>query len=110
MALIAVGVWQSQPAVSAEPAVRLMAGEFFFRPKEVSAVPGEVTFTIQNGGAIEHDFVVENAGSKRLAEIPVIEPGQTLETTVTISLGVYTIYCSLPGHREAGMVATLSVR
>lgn len=110
IALIAGGAWQPQPAVSAAPAVRVMAGEFFFAPKEVSAAPGEITFTIKNGGAIEHDFVVENSGGKRLAEIPVIEPGQTLETTVMIQAGTYTIYCSLPGHREAGMVARLSVR
>ncbi len=87
-----------------------MAGEFFFAPKEVSAAPGELTFTIKNSGAIEHNFVVENSGGRRLAEIPVIEPGQTLEATATISAGTFTIYCSLPGHREAGMVARLSVR
>jgi uncharacterized cupredoxin-like copper-binding protein len=96
--------------VNAGPAVPLMAGEFFFAPKEVSVAPGETTFTVQNGGAIEHNFVVENAGGKHLAEIPVIEPGQTLETKATIPSGIYTIYCGLPGHREAGMVATLSVR
>lgn len=110
LALIVGGVGQVQTAVSAEFAVRMTAGEFFFAPREVSALPGKVTFTLRNGGAIEHSFVVETPGGARVAEIPVIEPGQTLTTTATLAAGAYTIYCSLPGHREAGMVATLSAR
>jgi uncharacterized cupredoxin-like copper-binding protein len=43
-------------------------------------------------------------------EIPYIEPGQTLETTVTLQPGTYTIYCSLPGRRDAGMIATLRLK
>lgn len=101
---------QTQQADSEEFAVRMTAGEFFFAPRQVSAATGTVTFTLRNGGAIEHDFVVETPGGARVAEIPVIEPGQTLETTATLAAGTYTIYCSLPGHREAGMVATLSAR
>lgn len=69
-----------------------------------------MTFAVRNDRAIEHNFIVEGAGAKRIADIPVIEPGQALEATATVPRGAYTIYCSLPGHREAGMVATLSVR
>lgn len=108
LALVLGGAGQTQTAGSPEFAVRMTAGEFFFAPRQVTALPGTVTFTLRNGGAIEHDFVVETPGGARVAEIPVIEPGQTLETTATLAAGTYTIYCSLPGHREAGMVATLS--
>lgn len=110
LAVIVGSAWPSQPAVGAGPAVRLTAGEFFFTPRDIGAVPGVVTFEIKNVGAIEHNFVVEGAGAKHIADIAIIEPGQTLATTATVSPGAYTIYCSLPGHRDAGMVATLSVR
>jgi hypothetical protein len=38
-----------------------------------------------------------------------IEPGQTRRVTASLPAGIYTIYCSLPGHRDAGMAATLRV-
>ncbi len=104
------GAWQSQPVLSAETAVRMTAGEFFFAPREVAASPGAVTVVVRNDGAIEHNVVLAGTGGKSVAEVAVIEPGQTAEIRTAIHEGTYTIYCSLPGHREAGMVATLTVR
>jgi uncharacterized cupredoxin-like copper-binding protein len=79
-------------------------------PKEVTSPPGDVSFVVKNTGAIEHNFVIEDQAQTRRGQIPIIEPGQTLVTQVTLPPGTYTIYCSEPGHREAGMVATLHVR
>jgi uncharacterized cupredoxin-like copper-binding protein len=110
LGFVLASIGQTHAAGSAEFAVRMTAGEFFFAPREVTALPGKVTFSLRNGGEIEHNFVIETTGGKRVAEIAVIEPGQTLETAATLSAGTYTIYCSLPGHRDAGMVATLSAR
>lgn len=104
------GAWQGQPVLSAETAVRITAGEFFFVPREVAASPGAVTVVVRNEGAIEHNVVLAGTGGKSVAEVAVIEPGQTAEIKTAIHEGTYTIYCSLPGHREAGMVATLTVR
>ncbi|HEX4836013.1 MAG TPA: cupredoxin domain-containing protein [bacterium] len=104
------GAWQGQPVLSAETAVRITAGEFFFAPREVAASPGAVTVVVRNEGAIEHNVVLAGTGGKSVAEVAVIEPGQTAEIKTAIHEGTYTIYCSLPGHREAGMVATLTVR
>ena len=33
--------------------------------------------------------------------------GQMAEATVNVPVGVYEVYCSIPGHRAAGMVGTL---
>ncbi len=106
---LAWALWPSQPGAGAA-AVRLSAKEFLFAPKEVTAPPGEVTFVVKNEGAIEHNFVLEDQAKKKAAEIPILEPSQTLEVKATLQPGTYVIYCSLPGHRDAGMAASLTVR
>jgi uncharacterized cupredoxin-like copper-binding protein len=65
---------------------------------------------VKNGGAIEHNFVLEDQAKKRQAAIPIVEPAETLEVRASLQPGTYLIYCSIPGHKEAGMVATLHVQ
>jgi len=95
------------PGLGAPAIIHMTAREWRYEPKEVNLSQGDVIFDVKNGGLIEHNFVVEDEAKKKRAEIPYIEPGQTLETTVTLEPGTYTIYCSLPGHRDVGMIATL---
>ncbi len=52
----------------------------------------------------------EDKAKKKAAEIPVLEPAQTLEVKATLKPGVYRIYCTLPGRKDAGMVGTLTVQ
>jgi len=110
--LLAVGwtLWWGARGLGAPATIQLTAREFLYEPKEASSPAGDVIFVVKNSGAIEHNFVLEDQAQKRRAAIPVIDPGQTLEAKATLQPGTYTIYCSLPGHREAGMVATLHVR
>lgn len=94
---------------SAPLAVDLVAKEFLFAPKDVTARTGAIVFVVQNQGAIEHNLVVGLPGGKRLAQIEIIEPGETRRIEASLPAGTYNIYCGLPGHKEAGMVATLRV-
>ncbi len=96
-------------AAGAATTVRVSAKEFLFVPKQFTASAGEVTFVVKNEGAIEHNFIVEDASKKKVAEIAVLEPAQTVEVHATLRSGAYIIYCSLPGHREVGMTGTLAV-
>lgn len=96
--------------LGAPASIQLTASEWRYEPKEVNSSPGDITFEVKNGGLIEHNFVVEDQAKRKRAEIPYIEPGETLKATVTLPPGTYTIYCGLPGHRDAGMIATLSLR
>ena len=89
--------------------VGLIAREFLFEPREVTAGTGEVAFLVKNQGTIEHNLVLAAPGGKMVTLISIIEPGQTMRVTVSLSPGLYPLYCSLPGHRDAGMVATLRV-
>jgi uncharacterized cupredoxin-like copper-binding protein len=94
---------------AATPAVMFKASEFLYKPGEGTAHAGEVVFVVKNEGAIEHNFVIQDAARKNVAEIAIIEPGTTTQVRAAVAPGTYAIFCTLPGHREAGMVATLVV-
>jgi plastocyanin len=80
------------------------AKEFVFEPSTL-AVPAdeEVTVEVVNVGAVEHDFTLDEAGVK--IATPATE---TASGTFTLAAGTYTFYCSVPGHREAGMEGTIT--
>jgi len=97
-------------AAPAPVRIEVKAREFLFDPKELSARPVEVTFAVKNEGSIEHNFIIEDANRRTVAQIPVIEVGKTEELKVTLRPGTYTIACNLPGHKDAGMIGTLKVQ
>lgn len=103
------GAWQPGRAAPAQT-IKLTAKEFAFEPKEVSGRPGEMTFVVENDGAVEHNMAIEDAAKKTIAQIAVIAPGKSEQLRVALRAGTYTIFCDLPGHRDAGMVASLKVR
>lgn len=61
--------------------------------------------TIVNKGAAVHNFTIDalNVYSGDL------QPGQSTTVTINAPAGTYTYYCTIAGHREAGMSATLTV-
>ena len=101
-------IWRvTEPLAASEPqTIEIKVSEFKFEPKEVRIRAGEVIFKISNEGLIEHNFVIEGEAA---ASIPVIAPGKSEELRVTMKSGEYQLVCSLPGHKEAGMVGTLKV-
>ena len=54
-----------------------------------------------------HDFVIDNAGGKQF-KIEA-QPNGKATGDFTVPAGTYQFYCSQPGHKEAGMVGTLTV-
>jgi uncharacterized cupredoxin-like copper-binding protein len=64
---------------------------------------GVVTFVVKNAGHIAHNLTIH--GGKHTASIA---PGKTVKLTVTLKKGAYTLYCSVPGHRQLGMVTKLT--
>ena len=97
------------PAPTPGLTVTLIAREFLYEPKQAVAKTGEVTFSVKNTGSVEHDFAVEDAAKKMLAQVTAFAPGKTIQVKAKLAAGNYKIYCSIPGHREAGMEATLKV-
>lgn len=88
------------------PSLSMAFVDFAFRPQEIRARAGQpVNLKLVNGGRITHDLTIPALGFQA-----VVQPGQ--ETTVGLpgsATGTYEFYCSIPGHREAGMIGRLVV-
>ncbi|TXG85763.1 MAG: hypothetical protein E6R14_04150 [Thermomicrobiales bacterium] len=88
--------------------VKLLAKDIAYDPTtitiQVSDLP--VTITMENTGAAEHDFVIDALDIKVTAA-----PGETVEIVIPVgaAAGEYQFHCSVPGHKEAGMVGTLII-
>ncbi|MDQ7848922.1 MAG: cupredoxin domain-containing protein [Armatimonadota bacterium] len=108
--VVAAGLAAITPLLGVPGPVALVATEFKWTPKDVTAATGEITFNVVNKGTVEHNFVIEDAKGKVLKEVDAILPGKSVQVRVTLKAGKYVIVCTVPGHREAGMVGTLSVK
>ncbi len=87
------------------------ANEYYFTLSRASVAAGELTVELDNRGEDAHDLRLQRQGS---GEEPVLELAETQSlqhTSASFDLpaGTYKLWCSLPGHREAGMETTLQV-
>ena len=87
-------------------------GELAYTTTTASAKAGRVTIDFNNPQALTHDVRIEGAHESPGEELGGTEQIASGETSVTIPLkpGTYTYFCSVPGHREAGMEGTLTVK
>jgi nitrite reductase (NO-forming) len=86
--------------------VEVAATEFTFRPLEIEVKAGEViNLRLVNQGAAAHDITVPGLGLWIAAPV-----GQAVTGAVRVDRsGTYEFFCSVPGHREAGMVGRIVV-
>lgn len=89
------------------PVTTVVAKEFGYTPAEFE-VEADHAFTIQlhNEGILEHDIVIE--GHEELGGIH-LTAGEEGMASFTLEHGEYTYYCTVPGHRDAGMTGMLTV-
>jgi uncharacterized cupredoxin-like copper-binding protein len=69
---------------------------------------GKYTFNLKNDGQIPHDLTIDGPGVSN-QKTPVIGPGKTAKLTVELKSGSYDFYCSVPGHKAAGMDVKVTV-
>jgi plastocyanin len=82
--------------------------EIAYDTKELSSAAGEVTIDFTNPAPLEHDVAIEKDG-KEIAGSELIAEGKT-SVTADLAPGAYTFLCTVPGHAEAGMEGTLTVK
>jgi len=78
-------------------------------PPEKTLAPGKVVFAVTNDGKLPHDVAIQGPGVSGNFKTPLLQPGESAKLTVTLGAGTFTLYCTVPGHREAGMVAKITV-
>jgi len=84
--------------------VSIQAAITGFTPGEIEVTEGDVQIQIANLDAFDHDFTIDE-----LDVLFLLGANETIEETFHATPGTYAFYCSIPGHREAGMEGTLSV-
>lgn len=95
-------------AASGEPVV-ISLQEFLLDPSELTLEAGSFTFEATNDGSIGHALVLEGEGISVGTPDASYDPGTSESFTVDLEPGTYEIYCPVPGHRDAGMVGTITV-
>lgn len=84
-------------------------GDLAYTSDSAETTAGEVTIEFNNPASLEHDVVIEDADGNEVAKTDVISGGST-ETTANLESGEYTFFCSVDGHRAAGMEGTLTAK
>jgi uncharacterized cupredoxin-like copper-binding protein len=87
--------------------VSASASELAFVPNTLSAPAGRVMIRMSNPSQLQHSVALAVAG---VAPGPVVGNGGVSEVVANLAPGTYTFYCTVPGHRDAGMTGTLTVR
>lgn len=91
-------------AIEADP-----SGNLAFTSDSATSAAGKVTIDFTNSSPVPHDVAIEDSGGETLGQTEVLAEGSD-STEVELKPGEYTFFCSVPGHREAGMEGTLTVK
>lgn len=93
-------------ATAAAPITVAMTDIYFEQPEITIPADTDVTFVFVNNGFAAHNFMIDSpeifSGD--------LNSGATTEVVVNLPAGTYPFYCSVVGHKEAGMVGTLTVQ
>jgi plastocyanin len=104
----------STPASSASTGSSTLAisapssGMLMFSTTSLHAKAGKVTIAFTNDATFGHNLTLATSSGTVVGATPTFVGG-TKSLTVTLKAGKYTYYCSVPGHRQAGMQGTLTV-
>jgi len=88
--------------------------EFTIEPKDLTVSRG-ATLDVKNDGAVAHNLTIEKGPdptekSKKLAGTSTFLGGKSEKLDVTLAPGKYAMVCTVSGHRDAGMVGTITVK
>jgi plastocyanin len=82
-------------------------GSLVFEPDGLEAPAGSITLVYANPSSVPHSIAIE-AGGDTIDESETVTDAET-EASAELAPGEFIFYCTVPGHREAGMEGTLTV-
>jgi plastocyanin len=109
--LLATAVKQAgggKPAVEKGGTLQIDAdptGQLAFVTNTATATPGSITIKMANKSGTPHDIVIDGKGKGE-----IVKDGGVSQFQANFTAGNYTFYCSVPGHRQAGMQGKLTVK
>ena len=83
-------------------------GSLIFEPSKLTAKAGTVTIAYDNPSPVGHSVAIEQGGET--LDESEIATDATLTASADLNPGRSVYYCTVPGHREAGMEGTLTVK
>jgi plastocyanin len=103
-AAAAEGAGQTSLSLAADP-----EGQLKYNATSLSAKAGKVSIAFANMSPEGHNVTIASSSGAVVGATPTFDGGsKTL--SVTLKAGTYKFYCSVPGHRAAGMEGTLTVK
>jgi nitrite reductase (NO-forming) len=92
---------------SGEPLVlEVELGDLFVEPSSVTVPAGtELIVKVTNTGAMAHDLKLQGGATGTA----LLDPGGTEETSLGVMQETTQAWCTVPGHKEAGMVLDIEV-
>ena len=100
-----------EEAAGGGAAVKFAAAEsgLAYTSDTASAEAGKVTIEFENPQPVPHDVAIETLNGEVLGETETVTEGSD-STEIELKPGTYKFFCTVPGHREAGMEGTLTVK
>ena len=104
------GVVEAQVQIPASP-----TGQLAYLTNKASATAGALTIEMPNTSGVTHNIAIEPgtggaSGSGAVAGASPFVAKGTATVSVSLRPGAYTFFCQVPGHRQAGMFGTLTVK
>ena len=104
--LVTPEVTPEEATPEAAAAVHVVLSDMFFQPSEFT-IPAntDVTITLENKGFLQHDMYIAQPD----VYSGVLRGGDSGELAVNLPAGSYEFWCTQIGHRQAGMIGTITV-
>jgi uncharacterized cupredoxin-like copper-binding protein len=100
------GAPYKEPTGPSIATLKIESGNVFFKPTELKSPKGIVTLSLKNIESGTHDLVIAGLPGFMLE---VSGEGSTASGKVDLTKKKYEFYCTIPGHKEAGMKGTITV-
>jgi mono/diheme cytochrome c family protein len=100
-----------KPAIAKNGAIEIDAdpnGQLAYVTKQAQGTPGSLVIKSKNASSTPHNIAIEGNGLDQKGN--VVQNGGISQLSVKLSPGTYTFYCSVDGHRAAGMLGKLVVK
>lgn len=96
------------PAVAQR--IKVTATEFEFDKPDLDVKAGvPVALTFENQGSADHDWTLHDESGQAVDGAHAhASPGGSWVAVFTLAKGKYQVWCTVPGHKEAGMVGTVT--